>query len=103
MDLVSYTKFLLALALVVALIVLSAWLLRRFGLVPGQPMSRKGAGRLTLVETLPLDIHRKLIIVKRDNVEHLIVLGQNSETVVESPIPQSTTINTSTQDGNNTP
>ncbi|MCK5576549.1 MAG: FliO/MopB family protein [Sphingomonadales bacterium] len=89
MDLESYSKFILALGLVVALIVLSAWLIRRLGLIPGQQRPKKGNGRLSLVETLPLDIHRKLVIVKRDNVEHLLVLGQNNETVIESPIPPS--------------
>lgn len=40
--------------------------------------------RLALVETLALDARRRLVIVKCDDREHLIILGQNSETLVES-------------------
>lgn len=102
MELIAYSKFLLALALVVALILLSAWAMRKFGLIPGYHAPKKGNGRLKLVESLPLDIHRKLVIVKCDNIEHLLVLGQNSETVIESPMSTASTAAKNTQDGNGT-
>ena len=34
----------------------------------------------------PLDGRRKLVLIKRDDREHLIILGQNTETVVETRI-----------------
>ena len=40
--------------------------------------------RLALTETLALDARRRLVIVKCDDREHLIILGQNSETLIES-------------------
>lgn len=40
--------------------------------------------RLSLVEVLPLDARRKAVIVRRDDKEHLIILGTNGETLVES-------------------
>ena len=42
--------------------------------------------RLKLVEVLPLDRTRRLAIVQRDDVQHLIILGGNHESVVETGI-----------------
>lgn len=57
--------------------------LRRMGL------SAQGIGpkkRLKLVEVLHLDSRRKLAIIQRDERQHLVILGPNSETVIESSI-----------------
>ena len=102
MDLASYSKFILALGLVIALILLSAWLIRRLGFIPGQQIKTKGQGRLKLVESLPLDIHRKLVIVQCDNVEHLLVLGQNNETVIKSPLAEHTDVHDTKNNGTST-
>jgi flagellar protein FliO/FliZ len=40
------------------------------------------AKRLELVESLPLDIRRRLVIVRCDGNEHLLLLGQNQDIVV---------------------
>ncbi len=42
--------------------------------------------RLQVVEILPLDPRRRLILLRRDNREHLVILGTNGETVIESGI-----------------
>jgi len=39
--------------------------------------------RLALVESLALDARRRVAIIKCDGVEHLIILGATSETVIE--------------------
>jgi len=39
--------------------------------------------RLALVETLGLDPRRRVAIIKCDNTEHLVILGANSETLIE--------------------
>lgn len=45
--------------------------------------------RLQIVEMMPLDARRRLVLCKRDNQEHLILLGLNGETVVEKNIGKS--------------
>jgi flagellar protein FliO/FliZ len=65
---------------------LLSWGLKRSGL--GGPVL-KGAGgrrRLKVVEVIPLDHKRRLVLVRRDDREHLLVLGAESETVVEAGI-----------------
>ena len=83
MSLDNYLKFVAALGLVLVLILALAWAARRSGLggVAAKPRSR--SRRLGVVEVLTLDPKRRLVIVKRDGVEHLLLLGAASETVVE--------------------
>jgi len=86
MDLQTYLRFVAALVFVLALIGAFAWLARRFGL--GHRIGPlKGPRRLALLDVIALDGKRRLVLVRRDNVEHLLLLGANSEVVVESRIP----------------
>jgi len=75
-----------AFTLVMSLMYLLSWFLKRIGL-SGQSMLPGVKRRLKIVEHLPLDHRRKLVIIRRDNKEHLLVLGPNGETVVEANIP----------------
>ncbi|MBB6310098.1 flagellar biosynthetic protein FliO [Xanthobacter tagetidis] len=50
-------------------------------------MTRGRSGpRLTLVDSLNVDARRKLMLVRRDDVEHLILIGGTSDIVVEADI-----------------
>ena len=42
--------------------------------------------RLGVVEVTPLDGRRRLILVRRDAVEHLLLVGPTSELVIETGI-----------------
>ncbi len=42
--------------------------------------------RLGLVDAFDLDRHRQLVIIRRDNVEHLIMIGGPNDLVIESDI-----------------
>ena len=44
------------------------------------------AKRIGESEALPLDARRRLILLRRDDREHLVILGTNGETVVEQGI-----------------
>lgn len=46
----------------------------------------RGGPRLAVVESVPLDQRRKLVLVRRDEVEHLLVIGGGSDLVVEPQI-----------------
>lgn len=85
MDLASYGQFILALAVVLALIGLLALGARRLGFGP-RMAARGGQRRLAIVEVLPLDAKRRLVLVRRDGAEHLLLLGAMQDTVVETGI-----------------
>lgn len=92
MQLTDYFSFILALALVLALILGLAWAVKRFGL--GGALARNlpssSERRLSLVEVLTLDARRKLILIKRDDREHLLLLGVNNDIVIERVEPGET-------------
>jgi flagellar protein FliO/FliZ len=86
MPLDTYFRFLLALVFVLGLIGACAWAAKRFGLGNRLPRPRGKVARLGIVEVAPLDARRKLVLVRRDGVEHLLILGPTGETVVEGGI-----------------
>jgi flagellar protein FliO/FliZ len=87
MDMYGYAKFVIALIFVLGLIGLLATVARRLGLGLPQTQVRRGQQkRLSMVEVAALDAKRRLVLVRRDDVEHLIILGHNGETVVETGI-----------------
>jgi flagellar protein FliO/FliZ len=86
LDLTSYLKFVAALIFVLALIGVIALIARRIG-VPGTLRPLRGRRRLEIQEILPLDPKRRLILVRRDDREHLLLLGAGQDLVVETGIP----------------
>ncbi|WP_164854835.1 flagellar biosynthetic protein FliO [Devosia sp. 1566] len=78
---------LFALGAVLVLIVLAVWLLKFVFTATGKP-ARAGRGpRLGVVETLQLDGRRQLLLVRRDNVEHLVLTGGTQDLLLEADIP----------------
>ncbi len=82
--LAQLVKFSAALLFVLALMGGLALLVRRFG--GNHPLTAAHRRRLKIIEVLPLDARRKAVLLKRDDKEHLVILGANSEVVVESGI-----------------
>lgn len=88
MNITDYLRFVLALAFVLGLVGVFAVVLRRYGPSAGLAISRgKGQRRLSVVEVLGLDARRRLVLVRRDGVEHLLLLGMENDLVVEGGIP----------------
>jgi flagellar protein FliO/FliZ len=75
----------LALAVVLMLIVFGLWVLKFF-FNASNTLARRNK-RLTIIDTIALDARRHLFIVRRDNVEHLILTGGPQDVVVEAGIP----------------
>jgi len=73
---------------VVALVALTAWAFKTFfpGRRNGQGFMRHREKRLGVVETASVDQKRKLLLVRRDDVEHLIIVGGPVDMVVETGI-----------------
>lgn len=83
----SYLRFFLALVFVIGLIGLAATAARRMGL--GYRLPSKGNGRqrrLAIVEVMPLDTRRRLVLLRRDETEHLVLLGGESDLLLEGGI-----------------
>ncbi len=88
MEVSAYFQYILALMFVLALILIIAYGAKKLGL-----MARVTTGsaktqdkRLNIVEILPIDARRKLMIIRRDDVEHLIMLGLDRDIVIEQNI-----------------
>lgn len=86
MEFSTYFKFLLALVFVLGLIGLMAWGTRRFGLLRGTVRAAHGKRRIEIIEIAPIDSKRKLLLVRRDRTEHLLLLGTTGDLVVETGI-----------------
>lgn len=80
----EYLRFVLALILVLGLILLLAWALRRFGF--GGMTRHGGKRRLEILESLAIDPRHRLVLVRRDDTEHLLMLGPTNDLVIESGI-----------------
>ncbi len=87
MEFSDYMRFVIALAFVLALIATLSWAVGRYGMGGRATISRsKGARRLQIVEILPIDSRRRAVLLRRDDTEHLVMLGSNGELVIETDI-----------------
>ncbi len=82
-------KYVIAFAIIFVLLALFALILRR---LTGSKMSlsnergRARQPRLGIVDVYDLDRQRQLILLRRDNVEHLLLVGGPNDVVVETNI-----------------
>lgn len=84
MDTINYAQFVFAFLLVIGLIGLLAYLLRRFG-DPNKMLAAKGrSARIKTLETHFLDSKRRLVIVARDKQEYVLLLADGRELLIES-------------------
>jgi len=86
-DMPLAAKFFIAFAVVLALIGLTAWLVRRFG---ANRLGGAGRGgrqpRLAVIDAATVDGRRRLVLIRRDNIEHLLMIGGPTDLVVEPNI-----------------
>jgi len=83
-------QFAIIFLVIFAVLAITVFVIRR---LPGrgQPLSAKGGGRgrqprLGIVDIYELDRQRQLILLRRDNVEHLLLVGGPNDVVVERNI-----------------
>ncbi len=79
-------KFFIAFVVVLGLIGAIAWALRRFGAGRFRDNARGRQPRLAVIDHASVDGRRRLILVRRDNVEHLLMIGGPTDIVVEPNI-----------------
>jgi flagellar biogenesis protein FliO len=84
-------RFVVAFLLVLGLIGAGAFLWRRFG---GGPLSTTGPRgrqpRLAVIDAANVDGRRRLVLIRRDNTEHLLMIGGPSDIVIEPNISRAT-------------
>ncbi len=79
--------FIFAFIAVLALIGVAAWLVRRFATNRlGANTQRGRMPRLAVIDAAAVDGRRRLVLVRRDNVEHLLMIGGPTDIVVEPNI-----------------
>lgn len=88
MSLHDITYFLAALLFVLALMGGLALILKKLG-VAGPTIVAPSKRRLKVIENMAIDARRRVVLIKRDDKEHLILLGHNNDVVIEQNIPAS--------------
>jgi hypothetical protein len=83
-------RFFIAFLVVLALIGLTAWLVRRFGANRLGGATRGRQPRLAVIDAAAVDGRRRLVLIRRDNVEHLLMIGGPTDVVVEANIVRAT-------------
>ncbi len=74
-------RFFLAFLIVLGLIGATAWAVRRFGAGRLGASTRGRQPRLAVIDYASVDGRRRLILVRRDNVEHLLMIGGPTDVV----------------------
>jgi flagellar biogenesis protein FliO len=89
-ELPTPVNFIIAFVFVLLLIGAAAWLVRRFGAAQMDAAARGRQPRLAVVDSAAVDGRRKLVIIRRDNVEHLLMIGGPTDVVVETNLIRGT-------------
>jgi flagellar protein FliO/FliZ len=84
MEALELARAAAALAAVLGLLGLLAWLARRLEL--HRRLGGYAGARLALVEQRWLDARTRLLLVRRDGVEHLVLLGVGPPLLIETGI-----------------
>lgn len=80
-------RFFIAFLVVLALIGLTAWVVRRFGANRlGGAGARGRQPRLAVIDAASVDGRRRLVLIRRDNIEHLLMIGGPTDVVIEPNI-----------------
>jgi flagellar biogenesis protein FliO len=84
-------KLVFGLVVVIGLLAAFFWGLRRFGGDRlGNAAARGRQPRLAVIDAATVDGRRRLVLIRRDNVEHLLIIGGPTDVVVEQNIVRAT-------------
>src|SRR5437879_2046333 len=86
-DVSTPMRIIFILFLIIVMIGVVFWLVRWFS---GERLGAAGARgrqpRLAVIEGAAVDGRRRLVLIRRDNVEHLLIIGGPTDVVVEQNI-----------------
>ncbi len=87
LDLPRPASYVIAFLVVAALIGVTAWLVRRFGADRrGGSARERQPRRLAVIDACRVDKSRSMVLIRRDNVEHLLMIGGPTDMVIEPNI-----------------
>lgn len=89
----------IALAVVLLLFSLFVFILKRL-MGSRAPQTRNRQPRVAVMDSSPVDARRSLVLIRRDNVEHLLLIGGPTDVVVEQNIVRNAPITASRQAAN---
>ena len=82
MDFLDLLRAMFALAFTLGIIGMAAWAARRYApQMLARLSAERGERRMQVVETLVLDPARRLVLVRVDNEERLLILGEGRELI----------------------
>jgi flagellar protein FliO/FliZ len=84
---VEILRFLASLLFVIGLMGGLWYILKKIGVNGSYSLPTSKKRRLKIIEILPIDMRHKAVLLRRDDKDHLVILGPNGETVVEHSIP----------------
>ncbi|MCB8822603.1 flagellar biosynthetic protein FliO [Microvirga rosea] len=83
-------QYVIAFAIILVLVALFGLVLRKLTggrlMIPGHDRGRGRQPRLGVVDIYDLDRQRQLVLLRRDNVEHLLLIGGLNDVVIETNI-----------------
>ena len=81
-------QFIFALGFVIALLAAFAYGAKKLGFIARVTLNQDGkqTKRLNIVEIMPIDAKRRLLLIRRDDKEHLIMLGAERDLLIEQNI-----------------
>src|SRR5215467_10881866 len=79
-------RFFVAFLIVLGVIGAVWWTVRRFGSGRLGASTRGRQPRLAVIDAAAVDNRRRLVLVRRDNIEHLLMIGGPTDIVVEQNI-----------------
>ena len=82
MSFLDFARAILGLAITLGLIGLAAWTVRRYApQLMARLQAERGERRLKVIETLVLDPARRLVLIRVDDEERLVLLGEGKELI----------------------
>ena len=79
-------KLVLLTIILVAILLLLFWVVRKFTGSPTIKPPRGRLPRLAVTDAANLDDKRRLVLIRRDNIEHLVMIGGATDVLIESNI-----------------
>ena len=86
-DSVSYLKFFFALLFVLGLIGGFALLAKKFGMGNRGPTRRGKGTRLSIIESMQIDNKRRVVLIRCDKKDYMLLLGGATELMIEDNLP----------------
>lgn len=80
-----YIRLFVGFAFTIGLIGAVYWIARRYAGRLGI-VRPHAAGRLSVIGQIPLDTRRRVMLIKCDENEHLLLLGPNNDLVIQSSV-----------------